>query len=413
MACCFEASKRPFQYRDAVRKWTIIRHSCFPAIRLFVRFSPMHGAINKHHLPKPLIAAAFGLMLSGWLAIARSDEIAGAQNNLVGQQIVWSVVGLAAMVAVALVDYRRLSRHAALAYAGITIALLAAYAFPAVNGAHRWIRIGGIGIQPSEFAKLVFIVALARYLIHRDAAASIVSGVLCPLAMAITPMLLILKEPDLGTSLVFLPVLLAMLWAAGARPRDLVCLTLAGIMFLPLLWSQMSREQRSRVTALWEQNAPREPATADGFHLDQAKRMFALGGVWGSYFDSDEDDSPALLSVRVPEPHTDSIFCVLGERFGLVGAAVLLALYATLVGSCLHVAAETDEPFGRLLAVGVAALFGAEALINTGMLVGLLPITGLSLPLVSYGGSNLVAHLVALGMVISVARQSMGTVFRY
>jgi len=373
----------------------------------------MYGAIAKHRLPKSLIAAVFGLMLGGWLAIARRDEIAGAQNHLLGQQIVWSIVGMATMVTVALVDHRRLSRHATLAYAGIIIALLTAYAFPAVNGAHRWIRIGGIGIQPSEFAKLVFIIALARFLMHRDVAASIVSGVICPLALAIVPMLLVLKEPDLGTSLVFLPVLFAMLWAAGARARDLVCLTLAGIMFLPLLWSQMSREQRSRVTALWEQNAPRESATADGFHLDQAKRMFSLGGVWGSYFMSDEDDSPALLSVHVPEPHTDSIFCVVGERFGLVGAGLLLTLYVTPVGSCLQVAAGTEESFGRLLAVGVAALFGAEALINTGMLVGLLPITGLSLPLVSYGGSNLVAHLVALGMVISVARQNPQTVLHY
>jgi len=363
----------------------------------------MNGAIATHRVPKALIAVALGLMLSGWLAIARSDEIAGVQNRLVGQQIVWSVFGLGAMIAVALFDYRRLSQHAAPAYAGITIALLATYAFPAVNGAHRWIRIGGIGIQPSEFAKLVFIVALARYLMHRDVAGRIVSGVLCPLALAIAPMLLILKEPDLGTSLVFLPVLFAMLGAAGARARDLVCLAIAGIMLLPLLWSQMSREQRSRVTALWEQNAPREPATADGFHLDQAKRMFALGGVWGTYFAAD-DDSPALPSVHVPEPHTDSIFCVLAERFGLVGAGIVLALYWLLVGGCLRVASQTEEPFGRLIAVGVAALFGAEALINIGMLVGLLPITGLSLPLVSYGGSNLVAHLMALGLVASVGR---------
>jgi rod shape determining protein RodA len=366
----------------------------------------MNGAIATHRLPRALIAAALGLMLSGWLAIARSDEIAGVQNHLVGQQIVWSVVGLAAAIAIALVDYRRLSRHAAPAYAGITIALLATYAFPAVNGAHRWIRVGGIGIQPSEFAKLVFIVALARYLVHRDVAASFLSGVLCPLALAIVPMLLILKEPDLGTSLVFLPVLFAILWAAGARARDLICLALAGIMLLPLLWSQMSREQRSRITALWKQNAPRDPATVDGFHLDQAKRMLALGGAWGSYFAAEEEDSPALLSVHVPEPHTDSIFCVLGERFGLVGAGLLLTLYVTLVGSCLQVAAQSEEPFGRLLAVGVAALFGAEALINTGMLVGLLPITGLSLPLISYGGSNLAAHLLALGLVIGVARHT-------
>src|SRR5262245_1659128 len=131
-------------------------------------------------------------MLIGWLVIARSDEIVGAASHLVRQQIVWSVIGLSAMAAIALADYRRFGQHAAAAYCGITIALLAAYAFPAVNGAHRWIRIGGIGIQPSEFAKLVFIIALASYLMHRDVEAGFIAGVLCPLAMAIVPMLLIL-----------------------------------------------------------------------------------------------------------------------------------------------------------------------------------------------------------------------------
>jgi rod shape determining protein RodA len=228
-----------------------------------------------------------------------------------------------------------------------------------------------------------------------------------------------------------------MLWTAGVRQRDLIRLSVAGIMLLPLLWSQMSHEQRSRVTALWEQNGPHETATADGFHLDQAKRMFSVGGVWGSFFgdepaiDSPEFDhvaesvnSPTLLCsiennnaalneiaampvaarIRLPEPHTDSIFCIVGERFGLVGVGAMLSLYFTLIASCLRIAAQTEEPVGRSIAVGVAALFAAEVLINTGMLVGLLPITGLSLPLISYGGSDLLVHLMTLGLVVSVAR---------
>jgi cell division protein FtsW (lipid II flippase) len=171
---------------------------------------------------------------------------------------------------------------------------------------------------------------------------------------------------------------------------------------MPLLWSQMSREQRSRITALWEQNGPHEKATPDGFHLDQAKRMFAAGGVWGSIFASEgEEDLPPC---RVPEPFTDSVFCVLGERFGLVGAGVLLLLFASLIAGCTRVAATTEEPFGRLVAVGVAALFATEVLVNTGMMAGILPITGLSLPLVSYGGSGLISHLLSLGLVVSVYR---------
>jgi cell division protein FtsW (lipid II flippase) len=238
---------------------------------------------------------------------------------------------------------------------------------------------------------------------HRNLAAGFASAVLWPLAMATLPMLLILKQPDLGTSLVFLPVLFAMLFAAGARRRDLVRLTFAGLLLLPLLWSQMSHEQRSRITALWEQNLPHEAATADGFHLDQAKRTLAQGGLWGNFFNAEADDN--LLALRLPEPETDSVFCVIGERFGLVGAGLVLVLFAVLAARCLGVAVQSDEPFGRMISVGVAALFASEVLINTGMMVGLLPITGLALPLISYGGSDLVAHLWALGLVVSVARR--------
>jgi cell division protein FtsW (lipid II flippase) len=317
--------------------------------------------------------------------------------------MVWSILGLGIMAATSLTDYRRLARHIFIIYTLAVLTLMAVYAFPAVNGAHRWIRFGGLGIQPSEFVKVIFILSLARLLMHRNVAAGFAGGVLWPLAMATLPMMLVLKQPDLGTSLVFLPVLFAMLFAAGARRRDLMRLAIAGLLLLPLLWSQMSRDQRSRVTALWEQNLPRESATADGFHLDQAKRVLAQGGLWGSFFVSEADDN--LATSRLPEAQTDSVFCMLAERFGLVGTGLVLVLFAVLAARCLSIASHTEEPFGRLIAVGVATLFGAEVLINTGMMVGLLPITGLALPLVSYGGSDLVAHLWALGLVVSIARQ--------
>lgn len=359
--------------------------------------------------------AAIALIALGWAALGRAEQvtegpaihsIASGGSRLLRQQIVWSVLALGAMAGVAVVDYRRFARAAPLLFATVVAALVAVYAFPTVNGAHRWIRLGGIGMQPSEFAKVAFILALAGYLAHRDLTTGFTS-LLWPLALAVLPVVLILKEPDLGTSLIFLPVLLAVLFAAGARQRDLVRLVAAGLMLLPLLWSQMSHEQRSRITALSEQNGPREAATPDGFHLDQAKRMFALGSVWGSIFTADaEPADEAVVSCRLPEPYTDSIFCVVGERFGLIGAGALLLLYTALVFCCVQVALRLEEPFGRLLAVGVAALFATEMLINTAMLTGLLPITGVSLPLVSYGGSGLVAHALALGLVLSAGRRA-------
>ncbi len=230
----------------------------------------------------PLLVCSLALVAIGCAGIARSEQIVDGSGRLMHQQIVWAVLGCMLVAILNLFHYRWLADHALLVYSLVIAALVGVYAFPAVNGAHRWIRIGGIGVQPSEFAKLAFIVAMSAYLMHRDLEPGI-TPLLRPLCLAALPMILILKEPDLGTSLVFLPIFFAMLFAHGVRRRDLAKLITIGIMLLPLLWSQMSHEQRSRVTALWEQNGPRETPTPDGFHLDQAKRMFAIGGITGTY----------------------------------------------------------------------------------------------------------------------------------
>ncbi len=256
-----------------------------------------------------------------------------------------------------------------------------------------------MGLQPSEFAKLAFVLGLARYLLYRDSYRRL-WGLCVPLALVMVPVLLILKEPDLGTSLVFMPVLFTMLFAAGARKRHLALLLAMAVAILPLLWSQMSREQKSRITALAEQTAPGERPTDDGYHLHQAKQQLALGGWTGSLFAGPvTNDDGAFF---VPEAHTDSIAVVLGERFGLLGWAVMLGLFALLAWRTLAIAAQTREPFGRLVAVGIAALIGTQVLVNTAMLVGLLPITGLALPLLSYGGSSLLANALALGLVLNI-----------
>jgi cell division protein FtsW (lipid II flippase) len=354
----------------------------------------------------PLVAA--GLMACGWAGIARSEDVANAPAGATQHQIMWSAVAMSLMFAVATMNYRPASRWSYFALGAASVALLGAFLFPSVNGAHRWIRAAGVGFQPSEFAKLAVILALARYLAYRNIGDRF-GDLLSPLVLALVPMWLVLKEPDLGTSLVFVPVLFAMLWAAGATRRHLLALSLIGLSALPALWSQMSHDQRSRVTALWQQDVvaglPTEPhraPTPAGYHLRQAKRMFALGGFWGSALAGESDDESAI-DRRVPEPQTDSIFCVIGERFGIAGCGLLLLLYGMLIWRGLAIAEHAREPFGRLIVVGVMAMIGFQVVINTGMLVGLLPITGLPLPLVSYGGSGLIANALGLGLVMSVA----------
>ncbi len=284
----------------------------------------------------------------------------------------------------------------------LSLVLLAAvYAFPPVNGAQRWIRWGLLGIQPSEFAKPAFVLALARYLMHRDSYRRL-AGLAVPLVLVFVPMLLVLKEPDLGTALVFVPVLFVMLFAAGAHWQHLALLVCAALLLSPIVWSQMSREQRSRITALAEQGqSPTAPSSSDdGFHLRQARQLMALGGAWGSLIGGETvADRSAYF---VPEARTDSIVSVLAERYGLWGLAGLLALFALLVRQALAIAEVTREPFGRLLAIGIATLLAVQVVINAGMMVGLLPITGLALPLVSYGGSSLLANSLALGLLLNV-----------
>jgi cell division protein FtsW (lipid II flippase) len=346
-----------------------------------------------------VIAPAVLLVFIGWVGIARSVALSGTSARLVERQMLWTAVCLGAMFLATLPNYRALARYSYAALAVSVVLLVAVFWFPSVNGAQRWIRFGPIGLQPSEFAKLAFVLALARWLRHRDSYRRL-AGLLVPLALVMVPMLLILKEPDLGTALVFLPVLFMILFAAGARREHLALLALVAVATLPLLWSQMSREQKSRITALAQQTAAHQRPTDDGYQLHQAKQMLALGGWGGSFLGGEVTPDRAVY--YVPEPHTDSIAVVLGERFGLVGWAVVLSLFLVLIWRLLAVAQATREPFGRLTAIGIAALLGTQVLINMGMLVGALPITGLALPLVSYGGSSLLANCLGLGLALNI-----------
>jgi cell division protein FtsW (lipid II flippase) len=351
-------------------------------------------------MPWGLLAAAAGLLALGWCGIARSEELGDGTGRYLCQQVVWSLVAVAAGWLMLLPSYRVISRYTYAVFAVAIALLVAVYFFPTVHGTHRWLRVGRVGLQPSEFAKVAFVLALARYLMYRDNYRRL-RGLLVPLALALVPLVLILREPDLGTSLVFLPVLFAMLYAAGARQRDLVALALCGVAALPVLWTQMSGEQRSRVTALFEQTGPGEKPTDDGYHLFQAKQMLALGGKWGSLLAGEPVDDRAVY--HLPEDHTDFVFVVIIERLGWLGALAVLSLEGIVVIRSLMIAEVTREPFGRLAALGLATLVGVQTIINTAMTVGLLPITGLSLPLVSYGGSGLLAHGILLGLLVNIA----------
>lgn len=231
-------------------------------------------------MPWSIVAAALLLLGLGAIAVARVEELTEGSGRFLHQQLAYSAIALAAMLLATSFNYRILERFS---YALLLLALLllvAVYAFPAKNGAHRWIHFGSLGFQPSDLAKLAFILALARYLMYRNNYRRL-RGLAAPLLLALVPVLLILKEPDLGTSLVLLPVFFVMLFAAGAKRRDLACVALMGLLVLPLLWLEMSVEQKSRITALFDQPPPDRRPGDNAYQLHQAKRMrsAASGGA--------------------------------------------------------------------------------------------------------------------------------------
>ncbi|SFH87389.1 FtsW/RodA/SpoVE family cell cycle protein [Planctomicrobium piriforme] len=346
-----------------------------------------------------LLACTALLIWLGLSGIQRGDELEG--GSYASRQIVWLVLGAGSAAIAWALPYQRLKPWSYPFYVAAVALLVAVYFFPAKQGARRWIPVGPLSVQPSELAKLALILALGHYLMFRRNHRTVL-GLIPPFAMTVIPVLLILKEPDLGTSLLFFPVLYAMLFIAGAKRWHLMATVAAGIALLPVLWICMSAEQKSRVTAVFQQHDGGKPDPGDGYHLYQSKQLLALGGTWGSELNGMPLDD--LAAYRLPAGRTDFVYCLVGERYGLWGTLGTLAVFSCFVITGLHVAAATRDPFGRLLATGIVAILTAQVLINTSMTVGLSPITGLTLPLMSYGGSSLVTTAFSIGLLLNIAR---------
>ncbi len=349
-------------------------------------------------VPWIIVICSVLLMLLGLSGIARGDVLSG-RGVFFHRQLIWVCLSIPAMWLATLVPYRSLKPLSYPLFWFSLLLLVVVLLMPSVNGARCWIPLGFMNFQPSELAKLVYVLALSHYLIYRDNFRRL-TGLLVPFVLTFAPVGLILREPDLGTALLLLPTLFAMLFAAGARPRHLALIIVLGIASSPLLWLGMNAEQKSRIVSLFHQKEGGEAPRGDSHQQHQAKRVLALGGVWGSQITGQTvDDRSAYF---LPESRTDFILCLIGERWGLVGCGLTLLLYLVIVARGLLIAAGTQEPFGRLLAVGIVALLASQTIINTGMTCGLMPVTGITLPLVSYGGSSLLMTSVGIGLLLNI-----------
>jgi cell division protein FtsW (lipid II flippase) len=351
------------------------------------------------------------------------------------KQLVFALVGLIGLVAANVVNYRSLGAFSHWIYGAVlgllALLLVSRYVLPLpfvpeINGAHRWIRFSIAGrqlpaVQPSELCKIAYILALAWYLRYKSNYRS-VRSLMGPFAVTLLPMVLILAEPDLGTVLLMMPVFFTLLFVAGARVKHLLIVVCLAVLVSPALWFKMRPYQRTRISSVLLQSqwlrdrAASSPRIGQllvggrfserrwrndwGYHLVRSKYAVASGGMTGAGYRR----GPFVKYDFLPERHNDFVFSMIAHQWGFLGCLGFLGLYALLVMCGLEIAHHNTDPFGRLLAIGIVAMFVVEVVINAGMTLGLMPITGLTLPFVSYGGSSLVVNMIAVGLLNNVGR---------
>lgn len=306
--------------------------------------------------------------------------------------------GLGLMLLIALIDIRAWLRHAYLIYGAALLLLVAVEVMGVVGmGARRWVDLGVIQLQPSEVMKIALVLALARFY-HGMPMEEIgrIRWLLVPAALILVPVALVMRQPDLGTAILLMATATAILLLAGVRLWKFAVALGAVLLAIPLAWRFMLHGyQKDRV--LTYLNPERDPLGA-GYHIMQSKIALGSGGVFGKGFMQGTQSHLAFL----PERQTDFIFTMLAEEFGLVGCIGLLSLYILVIAYGYAIAIRSRSQFGRLLATGVITTFFLYLFINMAMVMGLIPVVGVPLPLVSYGGTSMISLLIGFGLLLSV-----------
>jgi rod shape determining protein RodA len=314
------------------------------------------------------------------------------------KQIIWVVTGLAMMWATAVIGYQALMSQVLYLY-GAVIGLLFATTLIGnrVFGSTRWIKIGGFTLQPSEFVKIVLILAIARYLIEFvKPATTLTWGDLAKLGLIVGfPMILVMKQPDLGTSLTYIPILISGVLMAGLRWKQMLIIGAVLAVTLPIGYHFLKPYQKDRLVSF---KYPDRDPKGTGFQVIQSRIAVGNGGMWGR---GAKDSSQTHLGF-LPVPHTDFIFSSFAEEHGFVGIVIALVLYFLLIMQVVQNAQTANDRAGLFVCMGVAALLLFHVLVNVGMVVGKMPITGIPLPLMSSGGSNTWSIFLMLGLVNGV-----------
>lgn len=408
---------------------------------------------------RPALFAILGLLLLSGVTLysvthapvsEHGDRVLDVGQNVFLRQLLWIGIGVVALYFGFLVPYRLLEASAWLQYGIVLVLLGIVLAIGSAGGVERWLRIGPFQFQPSEFAKITIIFVLARYLAGFKGDINRLHNLVVPLVVVLPPVFLILRQPDLGTALVFFAILIPMLFWRGLRFMHIVllgapCISLllhlyfrtqhqtvlpwvlfvglvfgltlwqrrylwenlfvflfnVGVHWLePMFWNRLRPYQQQRILSFFN---PELDPLGHGYHVEQSKIAVGSGGFLGQGFMEGTQKELAFLPAR----HTDFIFSVVGEEFGFIGALLVLSLFAVLLFRGMAFAARARNPFVRHTSFGIVGYILFQVVQNVGMTVGLLPVTGIPLPLVSYGGSSLLVTLFLLGVLLN-----MGTRWR-
>lgn len=313
------------------------------------------------------------------------------------KQLVWTLGGLVLFFILLYFDYISFACYAYVIYVSVLLLLMLLLILGGtIKGSQRWFSLGSFSFQPSEFMKITLILVLARFLRYKKYGLGLLDIVIAIL-LTLIPMVLIMKQPDLGTALVLVPILFSILYAAGIRLFYLLLLIGSGFALAPLFWIYLLKSyQKLRIIGfLWPDKAEDWGA---GYHRLQSLIAVGSGGLTGSGWGNGIQNRMKFL----PERHTDFIFAVIAEEWGFLRACFLLLLYLVFIACGIGIAGSTRDPFGRLVVVGLVTMFVTQIVVNIGMNLGIAPIVGMTLPFVSYGGSSMLTSFIALSIIFNI-----------
>jgi len=335
-------------------------------------------------------------LLSVGLLVLYSLSAAGGVNYF-EKQLVFSFLGLGAMFFMASVDYRYIQKYSTILYfITIAILLLVLLFGTTVNGTAGWLSFGAFQVQPVEIAKITLIIFLASFISKKKSELGEWARVIASLILTAVLILLVLRQPDLGSSLVLAAIWIGMILASGLRLKHLVVLAVIGVALVSTSWFVLADYQKARIETFLH---PESDPQGTGYNVLQAMVAVGSGGISGKGLGYGSQSQLSFL----PEKHTDFIFAVVSEELGLIGAWFVILLYGVLLYRIWRIGSLASDNFGYLLSLGVMIMIFFQVVVNIGMNIGLLPVTGLPAPLLSYGGSSLLSITLSLGLLLNVS----------